>query len=217
MKLNKQIMSSNEIIRAKSTNVPRVLIQHANTTPEQTSLRRRSIYLVYPPPVNYDPAPPPRIDPYFNSKHSKTMLAETSDASYYIHERTNLMLRKEYDRFHNHWSSYYYGNKRDKEDYRKYIREGLKQQMMDKLKKKKEEWLIKSAEAREIQDDCEKYFHDKSVGDQQKRAFLLTFRDMNKKIMEENERIRKVEKQNEIEADREQLKFNPINWRHTLK
>lgn len=34
--------------------------------------------------------------------------------------------------------------------------------------------------------------------------------------MEENERIRKLERRNEIEEDREQLKFNPINWRQTL-
>ncbi|CAH8832376.1 unnamed protein product [Trichobilharzia szidati] len=175
-------MSSNELVRQRSTSIPRVPDSYTDKNSEQTSLRTRSIYLVYPPPVKYDPAPPPRIDPYFYSKQCKTMLAETSNASHYIHERANLMLRKEYERFHNQWSSYYYGNRREKEDYRKYIREGLKQQMMDKIKRKKEEWLSKSAEAKQIRDDCEKYFHNKRVIEQQKRAFLLTFRDINKKV-----------------------------------
>ncbi|CAH8443066.1 unnamed protein product [Schistosoma turkestanicum] len=212
-------MNGNELIKENSTNLESIDDnQHRITTPPiQSTLRTRSIYLVYPPPVKYAPNPPPRINPYYYSKHANNILAETTDASNYIHERANHMLRNEYDRYHHYYSNYFYGNLQEKEDYRKYIREGLKQQMMDKIKRKKEEWLTKSAEGREIENDCQKYFHDKMISEQQKRAFLLTFRDMNKKIMEENERIRKVEKRNEIEEDREQLKFNPINWRQTLK
>ncbi|CAH8450375.1 unnamed protein product [Schistosoma curassoni] len=209
-------MNGNVIIKEKSTTSNSISNQHRITTPIQPTLRTRSIYLVYPPPVKYEPTPPPRINPYFYSKHAKNMLAETTDASNYIHERANHMLRNEYDRYHHYYSNYFYGNMKEKEDYRKYIREGLKQQMMDKIKRKKEEWLNKSAEGKQIENDCQKYFHNKMISEQQKRAFLLTFRDMNKKIMEENERIRKLERRNEIEVDREQLKFNPINWRQTL-
>ncbi|KAF5400572.1 hypothetical protein PHET_06123 [Paragonimus heterotremus] len=178
----------------------------------------RSVYSVYPPPVEYKPCPPPRVDPYnFSRTKPKTCVLETSDASNYIHNRANWMMQKEYQRYHNNWRCYYYGNPSEREQYGSYLRHGLKQQMSDNVARKKDEIKLKAKESQEIEQLCRKFDEKYALDSNRRKEFLVRFRDANKQMIEERAQTRRIERQRTIATEREQLRYNPINWSCTLK
>ncbi|KAF6777623.1 hypothetical protein AHF37_03158 [Paragonimus kellicotti] len=157
----------------------------------------RSVYSVYPPPVEYKPCPPPRIDPYnFSRTKPKTCVLETSDASSYINNRANWMMQKEYQRYHNNWRCYYYGNPAEREQYGSYLRHGLKQQMSDNVARKKDEverkakgyhrflnfHILVFTESEEIEQLCRKFDEKYALDANRRREFLVRFRDANKQV-----------------------------------
>ncbi|VDP18759.1 unnamed protein product [Echinostoma caproni] len=82
-------------------------------------IKSRSVYDVYPAPIQYDPSPPARVNPYhFMYGQRKSCLQETDDVSHYMHKRSKWMLRKEYERYHETWKPYYYGSKSEQEEYK---------------------------------------------------------------------------------------------------
>ncbi|CAH8561006.1 unnamed protein product [Dicrocoelium dendriticum] len=184
-----------------------------------SKFKPRSVYTVYPPPMDHKLKPPPRVDPYnYAHKKPKTHMLETSDVNEYIHNRSSWMLQNEYQRSHNAWKRYYYGTPTEKEEYGAYIRQGLKQQMLEKsLRMKEEERCSKKEEAEQINQFCKKF--DEAVDSELKRrrAFLQQFREANKQLSEQREKARKRERQEAIAFEIKQLQHNPINWSYTLK
>jgi len=77
-----------------------------------------------------------------------------------------------------------------------------------------------SAKVRESEDAVEKdrLVRVEDARDQAKRfEYLKTYRDDNKKLMENTWDHRKQKRFVENKFDREQLKYNPINWSCSLK
>ncbi|GAA56125.1 hypothetical protein CSKR_102255 [Clonorchis sinensis] len=183
------------------------------------SIKPRSVYEVFPPPVNYKPCAPPRVDPYnFAHVKPKACSQETSDASHYIQKRSEFMKQNEYHRYHNQWRCYYYGNAAEKEQYGAYLRNGLKQQMVDRITRKNmEEAKIKADEAKAVEQMCKKFDERLASATRKRKIFLAQFRDANRKLSEERQTARLQERQKELESERNMLKLNPINWSCTLK
>ncbi|KAA0190061.1 hypothetical protein FBUS_08028 [Fasciolopsis buskii] len=205
----------------KSSILHRVPLRTAIVEPirrVRAPIKTRSVYDVYPAPAHYDPAPPARVNPYHAVYGTrKTCVQETDDASHYMHERTKWMLRKEYERYHETWKPYYYGTKSEQEQYKSYLRQGLKQQMSDKAKRLKEADAAKSLEAKQVEELCRAFDEKTSATQHARKEFLLKFRDANKQLIAEREQFRKLERRNTISLEQLQLRFNPINWSCTLK
>ncbi|XP_033745886.1 uncharacterized protein LOC117331325 [Pecten maximus] len=182
-----------------------------------------SIYGPYPPrelsssmdnvyvPGRINPlAPPP-------SKRRINMSWETSEQHLHNHKRSQLMQRREHERYHSAWAKAFYGSVAEQEYYRKHFRDVLKQQMADIEDKRKKNVKEKKKESEMAlaQDDNDKS-NDRDAF-RKKHRYLQTFRDSNKQTMEEKWSDNKVDKFIEDRSDRDRGRYNPINWTCSLK
>jgi len=127
------------------------------------------------------------------------------------------MKQREHYRYHNAWSKYYYGSNSEQEQYRAYTRSVLKQQMDDKQSMRKTALRDKVRESEmAIQQDTNIRQHDAKEWNR-KFEHLKTFRDENKRLMENRWDNSFRSKLAMDKYDREQLKYNPINWSGSLK
>lgn len=109
-----------------------------------------------------------------------------------------------------------YGNTAEKEANKQQVREKLKEQV-----KEKEELHRKQLIERVVESDQAVALDQRSkVEDNEthlkKVSYLKQFRDENKKIMEEKERVLKNTREAETALERRLLNTNPINWNMTL-
>lgn len=184
------------------------------STPKVNMPNIYEVYPAWPPTTNATartnplrPSPPAR----------RTVMLETGAPHWDNDFRTMRMKQREYNRYHNAWSKYYYGSPAEQESYRSYTRSVLKQQMQDKWALQRHQRVDKVRESDVAVEQDRKSRMEDAHSSQTKRAHLTSFRDENKKLMEwawTDNRKRKT--QTDL-YDREQLRYNPINWSQTLK
>ncbi|CAK8689092.1 uncharacterized protein LOC143460935 [Clavelina lepadiformis] len=147
----------------------------------------------------------------------RTVFFETSESQHHMQRRCLLMRQQQWMREHGEWQKPMYGTAAVKEDYRSQIRSTLKTQMEERDRGKRREWnsafresiAVAAQDMRDCQMDVEKR--------RDKLNFLVTFTKANKEMMESRWKERRLQKILEDKKDLEQLKYNPINWSHTLK
>jgi len=176
------------------------------------------LYDVFPSRLTTAPDNPKRINPLNPPPPQKRTVAwETRDPHWHNEQRAMRMKQREHYRYHHAWSKYYYGSVPEQEQYRAYTRGVLKQQMSDQWKQQRqhqEDKVVESERAVAFDSRCrEEDFHKH----QQKSAYLKKFTEDNKTLMENSWQKQKEARRLESLYDREQLKYNPINWSSTLK
>nr|XP_002126996.1 uncharacterized protein LOC100187305 [Ciona intestinalis] len=147
----------------------------------------------------------------------RTVFLETGESQYHMHRRCILMQQQKWMREHGEWQKPVYGTAAVRENYRSTLRGTLKSQMDDRVLLKRREWeeavnesiMTSEKDRRDCMEDYEKR--------RNKFNFLLTFTKANKEMMETRWKEKQVLKLLENKRDSEQLKYNPINWSHTLK
>ncbi|XP_013393263.1 uncharacterized protein LOC106161884 [Lingula anatina] len=145
------------------------------------------------------------------------MNTETAEANYLNEQRKLLMQRREHYRYYKAWSRPYYGTPQEKEEYRKETRSMLKQQMDHKWSAEKQEFLEKVKESQAAAAYDQKCNNEDVENFRNRFLYLTKFRDENKRLMEKFWLERERSKIFEDTYDREQLRYNPINWSCTLK
>ncbi|ELU18599.1 hypothetical protein CAPTEDRAFT_228779 [Capitella teleta] len=162
---------------------------------------------VIPKKVNpLQPTPPKR----------RTVALETIDPHWQNEQRTMRMKQREHHRYHDAWSKYYYGSQPEQEQYRAYTRSVLKQQMRDLWSRKRQDRTDRSKESQAaLLHDRQDRMQDMNNA-MQKVVYLKTFRDENKKLMENSWQNIRDTKTSSDRFDREQMLYNPINWSHSL-
>ncbi|CAD5112666.1 DgyrCDS1886 [Dimorphilus gyrociliatus] len=177
------------------------------------------LYETYPRPLKTAPEIQlPRVNPLRPMPPlRRTVALETMIPHYHNEQRAKLMQRREHHRYHNAWGRYYYGSNADKESYRSYVRNVLKQQMADKERNVKEGLNSKIEESENAVKYDRQCLTDDARDAYRKFVYLKGFTAENKKMMEDSWSDRRRIKSLENEHDRELLKYNPINWSCTLK
>lgn len=189
-----------QVISAHQMMIPRAYEVYPQRLPSAPDIPKRPINVLQPPP------PKPRRGPYL----------ETIQSHWFNQQRVDRMKQREHYRYHNAYTKYYYGSEADQEDHRAYTRTVLKQQMSDRDQKFRDEHKSKIEESvivterdnSDKRDDAEKF--------QAKFQLLKSYRDINKQEMEMLWGNRKDQKVREDVCDREQMRYNPINWSCTL-
>uniref|UniRef100_A0A1I8I9T9 Nuclear transcription factor Y subunit n=2 Tax=Macrostomum lignano TaxID=282301 RepID=A0A1I8I9T9_9PLAT len=177
-----------------------------------------SVYDPYPPDPPADVPIPKRVNPLRPQPPERmTCVTETGDPHYQNQQRLAMLERKQFHRFHNAWSRYYYGSVAEKELHNRYFREGLKQQMRDSDEKNRRVFREKAQESSVAFSRDRQDIESEQVQRASKHQFLTQYRDANKMMMEEKAQRLRAERQRELQFDREQLKYNPINWSCSLK
>lgn len=193
------------------------------TQPPPRSHSSASMYVPYPPkelsssldylriPGRVNPLAPPPPRKRINWSW------ETTDQHYENEKRSLLMQKREHTRYHSAWSKAFYGAPAEKEAYRRHFREVLKQQMADKNVMEKMEFKEKVRETEQaISYDRECRMND-AMEYHRKHAYLMQYRDGNKKQMEDRWANTRYNRELENRIDRERLRYNPINWSCSLK
>lgn len=179
---------------------------------------KTSNYEVYPPRLPSAPDIPKKINPLQPSPPQRRTVAwETIDPHYLNEQRVNRMKQREHYRYHNSWSKYYYGSIPEKEQYRASTRSVLKQQMTDLWGQNRQQITDKVQESQQAVAYDNSCRMQDAVDYQNKFSYLKNFRDDNKNLMESAWQRRRQSKFEEDKFDREQLRYNPINWSATLK
>ncbi len=89
------------------------------TGPSLQNLPVANVYDLYPPPLPSDVPIPPRVNPINpEPPERRTASLETRSPNWQNNYRSDLMSRREYHRYHNAWSRYYYGNPSELEMYK---------------------------------------------------------------------------------------------------
>lgn len=189
-----------KVISAHQMMIPKAYEVYPARLPSAPDIPKRPVNVLRPPPPL-----------------KRTPVLETVEPHWINQMRSNRMKQREHYRYHNAWSKYYYGSVSDKEEYRHYLRSVLKQQMSDREQRYRDDHLDRIKESAVV---TERDNHDRQTDAEKFRAkfeVLKSFRDENKKLMEYVWEDRRQQKQREDVFDREQLRYNPINWSCTLK
>ncbi|MEE6502362.1 hypothetical protein FKM82_004493 [Ascaphus truei] len=160
----------------------------------------------------------PRLNPLHPpGVKRRTVSLETVAVHQQNHQRVIAMQQKEYSRYHQGWRRPFYGTVMEKEEYRKEIRQLLKNQMSEKWALQNEVLTSESKELEALKAADRAAVLQDSEQERTHTLFLRRYRDENKRLMEtkwqENRLIRSLETLKE----RELLQYNPINWSGTLK
>ncbi|XP_059189071.1 uncharacterized protein LOC131971580 [Centropristis striata] len=160
----------------------------------------------------------PRLNPLHPPLvHKRTVSLETPAVHHHNHQRTVIMQRREYHRYHQVWRKPFYGTSSEREEYRKELREQLKRQIEDKCVALKLQLAGKAKEAEYLQEvDRFDLSSEKELRIQHSKA-MTAYRDENKRLMEQSWRDRALTRSQEKLKERELLGLNPINWSGTLK
>ncbi|KAA8590886.1 uncharacterized protein LOC116692586 isoform X1 [Etheostoma spectabile] len=160
----------------------------------------------------------PRLNPLHPPLvYKRTVSLETPAVNHHNHQRTLIMQRREYHRYHQVWRKPFYGTSSEREEYRKDLREQLKKQMEEKCAALKLQLASKVKEAvylREV--DRLALSSERDLRIQHSKA-MTAYRDENKRLMEQSWRDRALTRSQETLKERELLCLNPINWSGTLK
>ncbi|XP_051777263.1 uncharacterized protein LOC127526254 isoform X2 [Erpetoichthys calabaricus] len=152
-----------------------------------------------------------------SSGKRRTVSLETLAAHHFNQQRTVVMQQKEYNRYHQGWQRPFYGSRAEKEEYRKEIRDLLKRQMLEKWEQQRQLRSSLSREAEEAQ-EADRLALSRDFQQNVAHAQILrTFRDENKRLMEQIRHQRSLSRLQETTRERELLQYNPLNWSGTLK
>ncbi|XP_002739391.1 uncharacterized protein LOC100377244 [Saccoglossus kowalevskii] len=158
----------------------------------------------------------PRLNPLNPRPYRRTVSLETTEAHHLLSQRVMAMKQREHYRFHSGWQKPFYGSPADKEAYRRDIRSKLKEQMTDKLGFQKQILKDKVHESEVAVDYDRKCLEDDHEDVVKKAIYLKQFRDENKKLMEWKEEQDRLNRVLQNKYERELVRYNPINWSHTL-
>ncbi|XP_068585896.1 uncharacterized protein [Cebidichthys violaceus] len=160
----------------------------------------------------------PRLNPLHPpSVHKRTVSLETPAVHHHNHQRSILLQRREYHRYHQVWRKPFYGTSSEREEYRKETREQLKGQMEEKRAALQLQLAGKAKEAERLREvDRLALSGDRELRIRHGRA-MTAYRDENKRLMEQSWRDRALRRSQETLKERELLRLNPINWSGTLK
>lgn len=191
--------------RRRSATLPTIL---PSITPKPTLIT----------PVLRNLEPTKRIDVLHPpSVPRRTVFLETFDAHGHMQNRCKIMQRREWYRYHGEWQKPRYGNATVQESYRSNIRSVLKSQIEERLNRRRSDWQSALHDSIQLTEkdraDAQRDMDDR----REKMRHLNTFTRENKRLMEEKWKDRVREKMIQDQKDREVLKYNPINWSHTLK
>lgn len=163
-----------------------------------------------------DSRPTPRPDP-LRPTREKTFTLSSTDAEFENEQKILRKKREQYHQFHRNWMRPFYGSKVDQEEYRRGIREQLKNQMAEKYddyQKFQKEKLQETEQAFSYDEDC----INKDKRDRRNKGlYLSNFRNENKRIIEQNERLKRENRINTAIHEQELLRYNPVNWSQTLR
>lgn len=163
-----------------------------------------------------DSRPTPRPDP-LRPTREKTFTLSSTDAEFENEQKILRKKREQYHQFHRNWMRPFYGSKVDQEEYRRGIREQLKNQMAEKhndYQKFQKEKVQESEQAFSYDQECV----NKDKRDRRNKGlYLSNFRNENKKIIEQHERLRRENRINTAIHEQELLRYNPVNWSQTLR
>jgi len=161
---------------------------------------------------------PQRINPLQPpAPYRRTVMWETIPQHYENEKRSNLMQKMHHMRYHTAYQKYPYGSPAEKEIYRRLIREGLKEQMTESDLNQRQALKAKVIESevavqtdrKHLQEDAQKHLNH--------FIWMTEYRDANKTMMENRWKTNvEIKKDNQVQ-ERECLRYNPINWSHTLK
>lgn len=175
-------------------------------------------YEVYPPRLPSAPEIPARVNPLQPPPpKQRTFMLETIEPHWHNDTRTARMKQREHFRYHNTWGKYYYGSPAERESHRQYTRTVLKQQMVDKWQSQRQSFQSRVAESEQAVRQDMQCRVDDARSFQDKHMYLKTFRDDNKSLMEKGWATQRRQKSEVDKFDREQLRYNPINWSCSLK
>ncbi|XP_072026246.1 LOW QUALITY PROTEIN: uncharacterized protein [Amphiura filiformis] len=158
-----------------------------------------------------------KLDPLHPPKAKRSIFLETTDVHYQNELRTYLLKREQYHRFHRGWMRPFYGDKIEQEDYKRGIRSNLKDQMSEKEGNHKQWMVDKVQESLTAKDYDNKCRTDDKDAYKKTKTHLMKFRDENKKLMEEKEKVDKSTRLQQYEHEREILRYDPINWSKSLR
>ncbi|XP_067096918.1 uncharacterized protein [Osmerus mordax] len=160
----------------------------------------------------------PRLDPLHPPLvRKRTVWLETPTVHHHNHQRTLLMQRKEYFKYHQVWRKPFYGTSTEREEYRKELREHLKRQIEEKRAGQSMQLASKAAEAEFLREvDCLALSNEREKRVHHSKE-MTHYRDENKRLMEQRWRDRVLTRSLEAMREKELLHLNPINWSGTLK
>ncbi|XP_053704373.1 uncharacterized protein LOC128749130 isoform X2 [Synchiropus splendidus] len=160
----------------------------------------------------------PRLDPLHPPLvHKRTVSLETPAIHHHNHQRTLIMQKREYNRYHQVWRKPFYGSSGEREEYRKELREHLKKQMEEKCAAIKLQLTSRVKEAEHLREVDRLDLSSDRQQKVQRRGAMFIYRDENKKLMEQSWRDRALTRSQEVLRERQLLHLNPINWSGTLK
>ncbi|XP_061838278.1 uncharacterized protein [Nerophis lumbriciformis] len=160
----------------------------------------------------------PRLNPLCPLLVSKrTVSLETPVAHHHNQQRTLIMQKREHARYHQIWQRPFYGTSMEKEEYRRELREQLKRQMEEKSVPLTLQLASKVKEAEYMREMDRLALSAERAQALQHRKAMSSYRDENKRLMEQRWRDRALTHSQEVMMERERLRLNPINWSGTLK
>jgi len=125
--------------------------------------------------------------------------------------------RAVYTRQHETWALPIYGNFSQRENLMQGYRQYLKSQMEEKSWKKRQAFNTSLNSSRKSWEETQQAIDADNKADVVKRQNRRIFRDENKKMMEEQQALKKFSHVNEKEQERSLIKLDPINWSRTLR
>jgi len=175
-------------------------------------------YDTFPPPLSQDCKIPKRLNPLRPPPpQRRTVVLETEDPNWANEQRRDLMQKRDHHRYHKAWSRYYYGNSTEQELYRKFLRETLKHQMHEHEENRSQHLKNKVKESemavRKDRNDVNNDIETAKV----KFSEMTQYRDANKEMMDNTIERRRQDRHRTNQFDRDQLRYNPINWSASLK
>jgi hypothetical protein len=159
-----------------------------------------------------------RVDPLHPPwTNRRTVSLETEGAHDLLGQRSQALKQREYHRYHSSYQVPVYGSIASKEQYRKDIREVLKGQMSDKMSREKTAFSSRLTESRAFIEMDRKVIQDDLDSRKKRFDLMKNFRDENQKMAAEVTERKRQDKEYRLREERELLKFNPINWSHSLR
>ncbi|XP_070558114.1 uncharacterized protein [Ptychodera flava] len=158
----------------------------------------------------------PRINPLRPVRDRRTVSLETTGAHHVIEQRTLAMKQREHYRYHSGWEKPFYGSPAEKETYRRDIRSKLKEQMSDRILLEKQLLRDKVQESKQAVEYDRQCIESDRADIMKKAAHLRQFRDENKKLMEWKEHQDRLNRLLQNKYEQELIRYNPINWSHSL-
>ncbi|XP_061625418.1 uncharacterized protein LOC133476274 isoform X2 [Phyllopteryx taeniolatus] len=160
----------------------------------------------------------PRLNPLCPLLVSKrTVSLETPGVHHHNRQRTLIMQRREYNRYHQVWQKPFYGTSVEKEEYRRDLCEQLKKQMEEKSVPLKLRLASRAKEAEYLRQVDRLALSAQREQKQRHDKAMATYRDANKRLMEQRWRDSTLMRCQEVLREKEMLRLNPINWTGTLK